>query len=466
MKLEKQAYEYVRQSHLLQPNKTVVVACSGGIDSMVLLHFLREHKALFQIKEVAAVHVDHMLRGEDSARDAQFVEAFCKREQIRLYSKQIPIPQIVEVEQGNVEAICRRERYRFFEEVMVTAQYDYLAMAHHGDDQVENVLMALTKGLHGNGILGMPNERSFGKGMLIRPFLSCTRQQIEDYATRYQIVFQEDYTNAEDDYLRNRMRHHVVPLLKKENPKVVEAIQVFTERKKEDEQLLQQLAMQKYHELIFVPKNGAIGIHLIGFRTQPVALQRRIIQLLLNYLYKDIAIVQSYVLMENILQLAMIVDGNSMIHLPKNFVLHRQYDQLIVGVPEEKRQAQVLSEVPLNEWILLPHHLKMYIATEQTISFASGRMYYANSSEIGRTFQICTRQEGDRVVVLGMTKPKKVSRILIDEKIPEVMRDTWPILKKEDGEIIAVLGLRVSHYFSKTKRPTDDVLLIVDRETL
>ncbi|WP_010309062.1 tRNA lysidine(34) synthetase TilS [Kurthia senegalensis] len=466
MKLEKQAYEYVRQSHLLQPNKSVVVACSGGIDSMVLLHFLLENKALFQIKHVAAIHVNHMLRGEDSMRDAQFVEAFCERENIRFYKKAIPIPHIVSKEQGNVEAICRRERYGFFEEVMKTNQYDYLAMAHHGDDQVENVLMALTKGLHRNGILGMPNERPFCEGMLIRPFLSCTRHQIEEYATRHQIAFQEDYTNSEDEYLRNRMRHHVVPLLKKENPKVVEAIQVFTERKKEDEHLLQQLAMQKYHELIFTPKNGMLGIHLIGFRRQPVALQRRIIQLLLNYLYKDIAIVQSYTLTENILQLAMIVEGNSTIHLPKDFKMHRQYDQLIIEASQEEPQATLLPTVSFNEWISLPHHLKLYIATEQKVSFAEGRMYYANSSEIGRAFQVCTRQEGDRIVVLGMTKPKKVSRILIDEKIPEAMRDTWPILKKEDGEIIAVIGLRVSHYFSKTKRPTDDLLLVVDRDTL
>ena len=159
----------------------VLVAVSGGMDSMALLHFLYKYRIQLQI-ELCAVHVDHMLRGEQSAEDCRFVEAFCKERHITIFSKAIPIPSIIEEENGNVQAICRRERYRYFEETMEKQQFNKLVTAHHADDQLESILMALTKGAIVKGIQGIQAIRPlFENHFVVRPFLAVTKEEIGQY---------------------------------------------------------------------------------------------------------------------------------------------------------------------------------------------------------------------------------------------------------------------------------------------
>ena len=160
--LEHRVLAYIKQHQLIKNGDKLLIACSGGVDSMALLSFFHQFQNYFQI-EVAVAHVDHMLRGEQSAGDRQFVEEMCKFWGIPVFSCAIPIADIHASQGGNSQAICRRERYRFFERVMDEQQCTKLVTAHHADDQLESMFMALTKASSLNGLKGILPIRSFQK---------------------------------------------------------------------------------------------------------------------------------------------------------------------------------------------------------------------------------------------------------------------------------------------------------------
>ncbi len=461
MELEKQAYDFIKQCQLYKAQTNVLVACSGGIDSMVLLDYLVAQKQRLNLTSVAAVHVNHMLRGKESDEDAAFVEAYCEARGIQLFLKAIPIPALVAEEQGNVEAIARRERYRFFEEVMQKEHFATLTLAHHADDQIENVIMALAKGLQ-QGTQGMPVRRALGNGELVRPFLSSTRQQIENYAAKHQLVYREDSTNNSDEYVRNRLRHHVVPLLRAENPNIAEAVRVFTEQRQQDEAYFQMMAQQVYDEIVILRENNLIDVDVKRFQLQPVALQRRIIQLLLKYLYKDRTIIQSYTLLNRVLDIAKSNVGNELLTLPEGYQIRRNYDKFVIEMAVKTQAEAFSANVQLNEWLTVPNQMRVCVRLISNDLFVeNAQTYYANRSDLGQLLQIRTKKDGDRMRPLGMSGTKKVSRIFIDAKIPDTARETWPLLVNEHGDVLAVIGLRMSASFSKTRRATDDVAVMI-----
>ena len=157
-KFERKILDFIQKEALLSAGQRVLVACSGGVDSVALLLFMTCFRERLGI-EVAAVHVDHMLRGQESAEDGAFVETICEKLGIPFYSGEVPVPSILEVEGGNVQDICRSGRYSFFNKVMRAEHYEVLATAHHAEDQLETVLMQLSKG---SVPLGIPVKRDYG----------------------------------------------------------------------------------------------------------------------------------------------------------------------------------------------------------------------------------------------------------------------------------------------------------------
>lgn len=467
-KLEQKVSEYIQQYRLCHVGDRLLVACSAGADSMALLHYLHHQQEKLGVS-VAAVHVNHMLRGEDAAGDRHYVESFCRERGIPVYATDIPIPSILEAEQGNMQAVCRRERYAYFEQVMTETNSSKLVVAHHADDQIETVLMALIRGSHDIGMQGILRRRPFANGELIRPFLSITREDILEYLQAYNQDYREDSSNKKDSYTRNRMRHHVVPLLRNENPKIAEAVMHYTEKVQADEELLQSLAKEALQDVLIEKQSDLWKININTFQNQPLALQRRIILLLLNYLYKDTIMLQSYTLWNSILKLVRTTTGNATIDLPKGAKAIRQYDELILmkKVSTSHPTSKIL---PFGHWIELPNRLRLYIGKvddkiPSDIS-SQAKSYFVNATCFALPLHIRGRMDGDRIQLLGANIQKRISRLFIDEKVPMALREIWPIVVTNDNEVIAVPGLRVSSYFSNSKRLTDDTIFIVDQQTL
>ncbi|MFZ8785635.1 tRNA lysidine(34) synthetase TilS [Thermocrinis sp.] len=254
-----------RKTKLIPPNSAILVAFSGGIDSSSLAVALQRLKEPLKIKRLALLHINHLLRGEESYRDENFAKDFAQKYSLELFVERVDVPSLAKKRGGNIEATAREERYRLFEEVRKREGFDLVATAHHLGDLVETIILWLTRGTGLEGLLGFePME-----GNIIRPFYLATRQEIEDFAKKQAIEWVEDSTNYDLSLARNRIRHRVVPELKAINPNLEESVLRMREILKEENELLEKLVQTA---LLKVKEEGREGF----LKLEP-ALQRRVV---------------------------------------------------------------------------------------------------------------------------------------------------------------------------------------------
>jgi tRNA(Ile)-lysidine synthase len=254
-----------RKTKLIPPNSAVLVAFSGGIDSSSLAVALQRLKEPLKIKRLALLHINHLLRGEESYRDESFARNFAKKYSLKLFVERVDVPSLAKKRGGNIEATAREERYRLFEEVRKREGFDLVATAHHLGDLVETIILWLTRGTGLEGLLGFePVE-----GNIVRPFYLATRQEIEDFAKKQALEWVEDSTNYDLSLARNRIRHRVVPELKAINPNLEESVLRMREILKEENELLEKLVQTA---LLRVKEEGREGF----LKLEP-ALQRRVV---------------------------------------------------------------------------------------------------------------------------------------------------------------------------------------------
>lgn len=468
MSFELKVKTFIEEEQLLQQGDHLLIAVSGGVDSMALLHYFVQTQEQWNI-QVEAVHVDHMLRGEASAEDRAFVQKYCDDNGVYLHATEIPIPAIMAQENGNTQLICRRERYLYFKEVLQKTNANKLVTAHHADDQLESVLMALTKNATMNSMQGIRPQRLFEGKSLIRPFLTVTKSEIGEYLLRKGLDYREDASNSKDTYVRNRFRHHVVPLLEAENPRVTEQVTHFTKQLQEDDTFLMTLAQDVFSQIIIRSNENTYSMEIEAFQLVPLALQRRLILILLNYLYKDSNTIQSYALLTSILKLCETTAGYAEIHLPEDFLAVRRYGKLTIQKNEPLEglaspENQVISTA--NGWTTLTNGERLRVVNLHDLSSElltdTAQLFYFNASKLHLPLYVRARRDGDRMLLKGMDQPKRLSRLFIDEKIPLNERNSWPLLISQSDEVVAVIGVRMGIFFSTTPQPNDDTVLIVD----
>ena len=438
----------------------LLVACSGGADSVALLTFLNKHKESLRI-ELGCIHANHGLRGEESEEDERFVKALSLSLDIPLYSKTLPIQDILGREKGNLQDVCRRERYTFFEDVMQQEGYDKLVVAHHADDQLESVLMGVTRGTKSTG---MSPKREFGMGELIRPMLSVTRKQIERFLNEEHHTYREDSSNKKDTYTRNRFRHHIVPLIQEENPNIAAVINQWTEQQQQQENLLKKLATIEFEKIINPISNHAMSINLQDFRGIEVALQKRVILLLLNYLYPEEKLWLSHSLVSQIHNQCLESDGSNEIHLPKGGKVIRHYSTMLFSLEEDVLTQSFFPIIlDVGEWVPLGINSRLKVCSRvDNVSYNDG--WYVTLDENELPIQVRGRKPGDRLYLKGMKESKRLSRLLIDEKVPRHTRDSIHVLETQQGEIIGVPEIRMGSRF--TKQPHDGWThrLVIEKE--
>lgn len=440
---------YNQKHQLISEGDRLLVACSGGADSVALLTFLHQEYTDLDI-EIACVHANHGLRAEESDEDERFVESLCQSLHIPFYTKTLDIKEILQRENGNLQDVCRQERYKFFEQIMDLRGYNKLAVAHHADDQVESVFMGLTRGTQANG---MNPRRSIGTGELIRPLLSVTRPQIEHYLNKQQYTYREDSSNKKDTYTRNRFRRHIMPLVQEENPNVAKAISQWTHQQQLDEQLLQKLASQKYEGIIVSSSQHTLEIDLSEFRDIELALQKRVVLLLLNYLYPNEKLWLSHSLIDQIHSQCLERDGSSEVHLPKGRKGYRHYSTMLFSFDDINSSAPSSTTViGVGQWQSVGLDLRIKLCNRDDAScFGDGWYVTLEQSEL--PIRLRERLTGDRMLLKGMPEAKRLSRLLIDEKIPRHTRDAIRLLVTQQEEIIGVPGVRLGSRF--TKQPHD-----------
>lgn len=400
--MENKISAFLKQYEMVKPGDHVICAVSGGADSMALLWAMYLLKEKLQIS-LSAAHFNHHLRAEESDRDEAFVTEFCEGYGIPLYKGEA----YVQPGQKGLEAAAREARYAFLESLP-----GKIATAHTADDNAETLLMHLIRGTGLKGLGGI----SPILGNRIRPMLTVTREEVLAFLESYHILYVEDSSNAQDAFLRNRLRHHVMPLLKKENPRLSESLTQMALQLREDEALLAtqkigaSLCVSEIREMHPGERKRVLGAFLekCGVREPERA---------------HIYLAEGLVFSPN-----PSAKGN----FPGGIVLQRKYDRLekieeTLGLEEKILPCPGKVEYPA---------LGIRIVAEP----AAEVVRKADRFVISPVESICirSRRAGDAITLSGGTKSLK--DLFVDRKIPQAERNQIPVLTCGE-QVLGVWGI-------------------------
>jgi tRNA(Ile)-lysidine synthase len=456
--LEAKVAAFLNHNSYSLENKKMVVGVSGGPDSLALLHYLWGQRKKYHFSIVAA-HVDHMFRGQESFEDALFVKSFCHQNSIPFEMVQINVPELLKKTKKSSQIAAREARYGFYEDIMKKYNYPYLVLGHHGDDQVETILMRLTRGSSGTARAGIPFKRPFGIGFLLRPFLGITKTDIEAYCHRHNLQPRIDPSNEKGIYSRNRFRKVILPFLKSENQNVHEHFQRFSEELILDENFLQELTVQKMNTVMTIRKKDKIAIDNKRFLEMPLPLQRRGIHLILNYLYNEKPASLSALHTDQILSLVEHPHPSAALDLPNGLKVIKSYDSLsfqfkLMNVENYYFELKEPGTVVLPSGAMI----KMDVTDHCEMDFNTC-CFILDADKIVLPIKIRTRRIGDRMTLKGMSGTKKLKDMFIDGKIPIQDRDSWPVITDGIDNILWLPGLKRSS-FEGIKHPASQYILL------
>ncbi len=275
-KLIEQVLETIRNYELIKPGDSVLVACSGGPDSVFLLHAITNLKNKLKLREVSVCSLDHGLRGDESKADSLFVKKIASRLDLRYIYKKIDLKTDKQKELS-VEELARAARYKFFKEAGSKASADVIVTGHTLDDQAETVLMRVIKGASLKGLIGIANSRDDGKFRIVRPLLELEKKDIVRYLDDSNIDYRIDRTNSEPIYFRNIVRAKIIPYLEKFNPKLKRALFNMAQHLREDFEYIEN-SNAGTDNMVRESKNGVIEVGLKDLVIQARAIQKEILR--------------------------------------------------------------------------------------------------------------------------------------------------------------------------------------------
>ncbi len=431
-------YEFINRLNI--KNKCIVVAVSGGPDSMYLLDMLLKLRDKLKLKIVVA-HVHHNLRKE-SDFEATKVEEYCKDNDIIFEMKKID-----EYPSGKFsEDAARKIRYNFFDEVVKKYNSDILFTAHHGDDLIETVLMRISRGSSLKGYSGFPsisNDRGY---KIVRPLLYLTKEEIKDYLDKNNIWYASDMSNECDKYTRNRYRKYILPELKKENNNIHKKYIEFSDKIMLAHEFIELELDKIYEDIVY-----NIEIDVAKFNKLHTILKIYLLEKYLKNIYNEnIIYIESKHI--NIIINLLNSKSNSTINMPCNMKGILEYNKFkIINNVNNKSYDYIF-----NECLELPNgHI---IKKVDSIDNNSNYMTRINSCDIKMPIHVRTRRNGDIINVKNMLGSKKVNDIFTDCKVSKELRDTYPIVADDNGVVIWIPGIKKSQLDMKKDEKYDIIL--------
>ncbi|AMA74508.1 tRNA lysidine(34) synthetase TilS [Aneurinibacillus thermoaerophilus] len=448
---------------LLEIGDKIVVAISGGPDSAALLHALAQMRNQYNWRVVAA-HLNHQFRGEEAEEDSRYVQRLCEQLSVPCFVEAADVPGMIAETGLNPQEAARQVRYRFLRKVAERMGGAKLATAHHADDQLETILMRFVRGTGAEGLAGIPLRRVEQGIEIIRPLLEVTREQIERYCVEHSLMPRQDRSNLSDKYFRNRVRRHWIPLMKKENPHLTTAAAHLAEVLREENDYLQRESEGKLASIIEEQNVNTIVIRQKDFLRHHLALQRRMIKLILSYLLKSDVKEIGYAHIENIRQIIKEAHPSASLYLPGSLQVRREYQRVIFSTSEEAPSIPpYIYSLDIPGQVYIPEVDRIircfYGNREAEKRLAEGTYAVFDPAGVKGRLYVRQRRAGDRMTPQGMSGSKKVKDILIDMKIPRLARERIPLLT--DGEhILWIPGVKRSNKYLPPKE-MDIVLYVV-----
>lgn len=452
---------FISRHNLLSNEDSVLVAVSGGPDSLCLLHVLTTIAHGLNIS-IAVAHFNHLLRGEESRADAEFVSKIAEELGLPLVTGEGDVRAFSRKHRCPIEEAAREMRYSFLAQAVKSGGYRAVAVGHNADDQVETILLHLIRGSGLQGLTGMSPSFTW-KGVfcresvrLIRPLLEITRQEIEIYCSDNRLEPRQDFTNLSTRYLRNRVRRELLPLLERYNPRIKNSLTRLADIVSDDLCFIEQTAEEQWSRIVIEEENS-IKIDRTQLLNLPLSIQRQVLRRAVEKMLhnlRDIELKHIDYLRERI----GLITGKKL-NLPFGLTAYMEYNYLVLRPSEgkispfppleEEYTLSVPGETALPGWKVLTRYLD-----RGDISSNSDNRLTINDKELNFTayfdramllgpLTVRSRRKGDRFKPLGMEQDKSLHDFMVDQKIPSSWRPDIPLLFCKQ-KLIWVVGWRIS----------------------
>jgi tRNA(Ile)-lysidine synthase len=444
--------ETIGKYSLLGPGDRVVVAVSGGPDSVCLLAALRELSSELGIS-LHVAHLDHRFRGRESAAEARFVERLAQKLGIPSTIEEFDVPAYCRAHGLSAQAGAREVRYAFLERVMRSAGASRIAAGHTATDQAETFLLRLLRGAGVSGLAAIPPRRD----AVIRPLLEVTREELMAYVKANELEYVSDPSNTKPLYTRNRIRMDVLPVLRRFNPRIIETLAAEAALLRGEDDFLETHA-RAVAAGIFEQTEDGIMVKRAAFNALHPALKRRLLRQIAGLAGVAVQGLSSVQVDEALAFMRNAQTGRNML-LPRGLSVLREYDRFIVRarttVDAFSRTLAVPGRTAVPEL-----GLEAEVALSPDGPGGKGNSNYQwqaafDYDKMGTSLTLRNRRPGDRFCPSGMGgRHKKLQDFLVDEKVPRRRRDLVPLLV-EGENILWVAGLRTDERFlpgPETKR--------------
>jgi len=444
----KKTADFIQKKKLLGANEKILVACSGGPDSVALLFALRALFKPLKLK-LGVAHLNHLLRPE-AGKDAAFVKKLALKLKLPFFYSEVDTKAIAKENKWSLEETGRNLRYEFFEQVAKDEKFDKIATAHTADDAAETVLLQILRGT--GGPTGIPVKR----GKIIRPILWATRADILSFLKQKKLAYRTDPSNKGKRFTRSRVRNELLPLLeKKYNPQIRQALlrlaQIF-----EDEKNLLQVESEKIIKKALVKNNEALGLKMSLLVKTPKALQREVFQ---SVCERHFDLHLEFSAIERLLKL---LEKPDKIELAKNLFADSTRKGTLWFYRLEKKPEPLKLKLPFDKVVkangLVLKSKRISRNQLKTLTLPTGWQAYLNAARLDPPLVLRPMREGDRFVPLGMKAPKKVGDFFTDAKVPVFQRRN-ALLLTSAGKICWVVGHRIAEDF-KVGPETKEVLYL------
>ncbi len=417
----------ILKKQLIEKGDTIAVACSGGQDSMALLHYLWSNRDELGCK-VVAVNVDHTIR-ENSDNDSQFVINYCNKHGIKVYSFKVDAKKFSADKKLTLEQGARECRYRVFKNLVTKKIANKVALAHHKQDQAETILLNIFRGTGIAGASGMDYTRD---NIYIRPLLPVTKAEISAYITSNDIPFVEDETNNDSDYNRNYIRNKIMPLIRLRWPNADNAISEFGRNCRADEEFIR----SQINEDSLIVEDGLVRVYSTYF----VYPDSYIFRLILKAL-KSIGISQNIEKkhLKMIKDMAIESENGTKISLPNGLTVIKEYNYITFTNRVAKRSKKTYpftrGKLDISNFGVIDTNItRKFNITEYT--------HLIDAGKLPKNAEWRFRKDGDFFEKFG-GGTKSLSDYLIDKKVPVRLRNTTPVLAVGD-EVYIIAGVEIS----------------------
>jgi tRNA(Ile)-lysidine synthase len=425
----------VKRQRLFHPGQRIGVAVSGGPDSVLLLHFMKDLALEWGIT-LAVVHFNHHLRGAESEADERFVRKLADSMGIAFMCGEAEVARVAREKKRNLEATARELRYRFFFSLVEQGRLDKVVTAHTANDQAETVLLRL---LRGAGTRGLTGIHPVLEGKVARPFLDLTRAQITREIEARKLECRLDSTNLDSRLRRNKIRRELLPWLEREyNPAIIPLLKDQADRARHEEAFLEQQASERSRPWR-LREGGEEKISVRALRGFAPAIQRRVLRQMLQSLRADLRGV-AYAQIEGLLRFATSAQSGRSLTLPGGAVARKEFDWLILGLqPVSTADDAYAYPVEIPGEIAIPalgstfgfKIVELQGGPEEYNKIAGSAI---DPQKLRQRLFLRSWRGGDQFWPLGSRKPRKLKELFRQRKIPRRQRKLWPVL--ECGERI------------------------------